>query len=153
MGAFSPFSKAGSLPSLPGSTRSSIQNGHSSMQSVLASRKDVALTANTKMKQLQWDKVPQQSVGKTVWKDDEASKEQEWVQKLMNDGVWREMEEDFRAKQLVLTLMGAKLPTKRCCWDLIFPVVNQKKAELKSVLDPQTKKRVGKSTRIFEIMS
>jgi cytokinesis protein len=96
------------------------------MQSVLASRKDVPLTANTKMKQLQWDKLPQQIVGKTLWKEEEANKEQEWVQKLLNDGVWREMEEDFRAKQLVLNLMA-----------------KQKKAELKSVLDPQTKKRVG----------
>lgn len=82
------------------------------MQSVLAGRKDVALTANTKMKQLQWDKVPQQNVGKTVWKDEETSKEQEWVQKLMNDGVWKEMEEDFKAKQLVINLMGTKLSNK-----------------------------------------
>lgn len=97
------------------------------MQAVLAGRKDVPLTANTKMKQLQWDKLPQQIVGKTLWKDEEVSKEQEWVQKLLNDGVWKEMEEDFKAKQLVINLMA-----------------KQKRAELKSVLDPQTKKRVGK---------
>jgi cytokinesis protein len=78
------------------------------------------------MKQLQWDKLPQQVVGKTLWKEEEASKEQEWVQKLLNDGVWKEMEDDFRAKQLVINLM-----------------VKHRKAELKSVLDPQTKKRVG----------
>lgn len=95
------------------------------MQSVLAGRKDVPLTANTRMKQLQWDKVPQQNVGKTLWKEEEAGKEQEWVQKLLNDGVWKEMEEDFKAKQLVINLMA-----------------KQKRAELKSVLDPQTKKRV-----------
>lgn len=41
------------------------------------------------------------------------------------DGVWNEMEEDFKAKQLVINLMA-----------------RQKRAELKSVLDPQTKKRV-----------
>jgi cytokinesis protein len=86
------------------------------MQSILANRKDVPLTANTRMKQLQWDKLPQQVVGKTLWKEEEATKEQEWVQKLLNDGVWREMEEDFRAKQLVINLMA-----------------KQKKAELKSV--------------------
>lgn len=78
------------------------------------------------MKQLQWDKLPQQVVGKTLWKEEEANKEQEWVQKLSNDGVWRQMEEDFKAKQLVLVL-----------------IANHKKVELKSVLDPQTKKRVG----------
>ncbi|KAH9927041.1 hypothetical protein B0H21DRAFT_136915 [Amylocystis lapponica] len=45
--------------------------------------------------------------------------------KLQSDGVWMEMEEDFKAKQLVINLMA-----------------KQKRAELKSVLDPQTKKRV-----------
>ena len=58
------------------------------------------------MKQLQWDKVPQHNVGKTIWKEEEANKEQEWVQKLMNDGVWKEMEEDFKAKQLVIDILG-----------------------------------------------
>jgi len=47
------------------------------------------------------------------------------LQKLHIDGVWMEMEEDFKAKQLVINLMA-----------------RQKNAELKSVLDPQTKKRV-----------
>ncbi|PPQ83825.1 hypothetical protein CVT26_005206 [Gymnopilus dilepis] len=42
------------------------------------------------------------------------------------DGVWTEMEEDFKAKQLVINLMA-----------------KQKHAELRSVLDPQTKKRVA----------
>jgi hypothetical protein len=103
MGAFSPLSRAGSLPSQPGSTRSSVQNG---MAAVLNNRRDVPISANTRMKQLQWDKINQQAVGKTLWKEEEVNKEQEWVQKLMADGVWREMEEDFKAKQLVLKLMG-----------------------------------------------
>ena len=83
------------------------------MQSVLASRKDVAHTANTRMKQLQWDKVPQQNVGKTLWKEPEVGKEQEWVQKLLDDGIWKAMEEDFRAKQLVINIMGLSY-TIRC---------------------------------------
>ena len=58
------------------------------------------------MKQLQWDKLPQQQVGKTLWKDDESQKEKEMLQKLQVDGVWMEMEEDFKAKQLVVKLMG-----------------------------------------------
>ena len=58
------------------------------------------------MKQLQWDKVPQQHVGKTLWNDESAEKEKEWVKKLQSDGVWQEMEEDFKAKQLVINLMG-----------------------------------------------
>ncbi|KIJ37716.1 hypothetical protein M422DRAFT_177632 [Sphaerobolus stellatus SS14] len=89
------------------------------------SRKDIAITPATKMKQLQWDKLPMQSVGKTLWGDGSAEQEKEWVKKLQVDGVWKEMEEDFKAKQLVINLMA-----------------KQKQAELKSVLDPQTKKRV-----------
>lgn len=58
------------------------------------------------MKQLQWDKVPHQQVGKTLWNDESAEKEKEWVTKLQSDGVWQEMEEDFKAKQLVVNLMG-----------------------------------------------
>lgn len=58
------------------------------------------------MKQLQWDKLPQQQVSKTLWNEDEPQKEQEMLQKLQMDGVWMEMEEDFKAKQLVINLMG-----------------------------------------------
>lgn len=98
------------------------------------------------MKQLQWDKLPQQQVGKTLWKEDEPEKEHQMLKKLQLDGVWTEMEEDFKAKQLVINLMGKShqdgviFPDSTC-----FPV-RQKSAELRSVLDTQTKKRVGKST-------
>lgn len=83
------------------------------------------MIANTRMKQLQWDKIQHQQVGKTIWNEESSDKEREWARKLMGDGVWREMEEDFKAKQLVINLMA-----------------KQKRAELKSVLDQQTKKRV-----------
>jgi cytokinesis protein len=59
------------------------------------------------MKQLQWDKLPQQQVAKTLWNDDKAAREFEMLEKLRLDGVWNEMEEDFKAKQLVINLMGA----------------------------------------------
>jgi cytokinesis protein len=97
------------------------------------------------MKQLQWDKLPHQQVGKTIWKDEEQEQEKEISAKLQSDGVWMEMEKDFKAKQLMINLMGA-------CPCIFFVVVilantpktsRQKQAELKSVLDPQTKKRVG----------
>ncbi len=58
------------------------------------------------MKQLQWDKLPQQQVGKTLWNVDEPQKEQVMLEKLRMDGVWMEMEEDFKAKQLVINLIG-----------------------------------------------
>ena len=97
------------------------------------------------MKQLQWDKVPQQLVGKTLWNDESAEKEKEWVKKLQSDGVWQEMEEDFKAKQLVINLMGEA--SLVCIHSCLIPrahlTAKQKQAELKSVLDTQTKKRVG----------
>jgi len=58
------------------------------------------------MKQLQWDKLPQQQVSKTLWNDEKPQKEEEMLKKLQVDGVWMEMEEDFKAKQLVMNLMG-----------------------------------------------
>lgn len=82
------------------------------------------LAPSIQMKQLQWDKLQKQQVGKTLWKDEEPEKEQEWLHRLQIDGVWREIEDDFKAK-------------------LVATIVNrEKRAELKSVLDPQTRKRV-----------
>ena len=72
-------------------------------------RKDMPIAPNTKMKQLQWDKLPQQQVSKTLWQEEEPSKEKEMITKLSNDGIWLEMEEDFKAKQLVINLLGAVL--------------------------------------------
>ena len=65
------------------------------------------ITPNTKMKQLQWDKLPQQLVSKTFWQEEGPSKDREMIVKLSNDGIWLEMEEDFKAKQLVINLLGA----------------------------------------------
>jgi len=77
------------------------------MNVMLAARKDIPIAPNTKMKQLQWDKLPQQQVSKTLWQEEEPSKEKEMITKLSNDGIWLEMEEDFKAKQLVINLLGA----------------------------------------------
>ena len=51
------------------------------------------------MKQLQWDKLPHQQVGKALWKVEEPEKGKEINAKLQSDGVWMEMEKDFKAKQ------------------------------------------------------
>ena len=75
------------------------------INNLLSARKDLSITPSTKMKQLQWDKIPQQQAQKTVFNDD-ATQEEEWLKKLQLDGVWVEMEEDFKAKQLVVNLMG-----------------------------------------------
>lgn len=75
---------------------------------LLSARKDIHIVPSTKMKQLQWDKLPQQQVAKTLWNDvnEETTKEAEMLQKLSSDGIWMEMEEDFKAKQLVINLLG-----------------------------------------------
>jgi len=76
------------------------------MNMMLVARKDMPIAPNTKMKQLQWDKLPQQQVSKTLWQEEEPSKEKDMITKLSNDGIWLEMEEDFKAKQLVINLLG-----------------------------------------------
>lgn len=73
---------------------------------MLSARKDMPYTPGIKMKQLQWDKLPHQQVAKTLWSDEDSQKEQEMLKKLQSDGVWSEMEEDFKAKQLMINLLG-----------------------------------------------
>ena len=72
-------------------------------------RKDISITPNTKMKQLQWDKLPQTQVGKTLWNDEEPEKEKGWIKKLCEQRIWEEMEKGFKAQQLVVNLMGTAL--------------------------------------------
>jgi cytokinesis protein len=73
---------------------------------LLSARKDMPFTPNSKMKQLQWDELPHQQVGKTLWKDQEPEKDKGILANLQSDGVWMEMEQDFKAKQLMINLMG-----------------------------------------------
>ena len=94
------------------------------------------------MKQLQWDKLPPQQAQKTVFNDDQTQ-EEEWLKKLQLDGVWVEMEEDFKAKQLVVNLMGLLFSPVLGAFRTDGVLARQKQAELKSVLDSNTKKRVG----------
>jgi cytokinesis protein len=91
--------------SAPGSTRASMLLG-ANLNVLLSARKDLPIAPSTKMKQLQWDKLPQQRVSKTLWREEEQSKEDEMMKVLQLDGVWTEMEEGFKAHQLVVNLMG-----------------------------------------------
>ncbi|KAH0830475.1 hypothetical protein J3R83DRAFT_1923 [Lanmaoa asiatica] len=112
------------IASASSSARASMLLG-ANLSVMLSARKDMPYTPGIKLKQLQWDKLPHQQVAKTLWSGEDNQKEQEMLKKLQSDGVWSEMEEDFKAKQLMINLLA-----------------RQKQAELKSVLDPQTKKRV-----------
>jgi cytokinesis protein len=94
-----------SMPgSTPGSARGSIILG-GNISNLLSARKDLSITPSTKMKQLQWDKIPQQQVQKTVFNDD-STQDEDWLRKLQLDGVWVEMEEGFKARQPVIDYMG-----------------------------------------------
>jgi cytokinesis protein len=138
------------MGSNPGSARSSFLLG----ANLNGARKDMPITPNQKMKQLQWDKLPHQQVTNTLWQVEETTKEKEMIAKLSSDGIWLEMEADFQAKQLVINLLGV-LPSLKVCQCISAdcfssPLARQKRAELKSVLDPQTKKRVGQSSFYIE---
>lgn len=131
-----------SLPnSAPNSARGSFLLSPS-INNLFSARKDLSITPSTKMKQLQWDKLPPQQAQKTVFNDDQTQ-EEEWLKKLQLDGVWVEMEEDFKAKQLVVNLMGLFFSPVLEAFRTDGVLARQKQAELKSVLDSNTKKRVG----------
>lgn len=105
------------------------------------------IAPKAKMKNFQWDKLPHQQVSKTLWQEEDSSKEKEMIAKLSGDGIWLEMEKNFEAKQLMINLLGTVLFPRLqvTCTVLIIwsSLAGQRRAELKSVLDPQTKKRVG----------
>jgi cytokinesis protein len=93
------------LGSNPASARSSFLLG-ANLNATSGVRKDMPITPNQKMKQLQWDKLPHQQVTNTLWQEEAPTKEKEMIAKLSSDGIWLEMEADFQAKQLVINLLG-----------------------------------------------
>ena len=64
------------------------------------SRKDVGVVASKKMKQLQWEKVGKAQLAKTVWSTNET-KEDELVDKMKAVDVWSEMENEFKAREII----------------------------------------------------
>jgi cytokinesis protein len=89
--------------STPSSARASMLLG-ANLNVLLSARKDLPVTPSTKMKQLQWEKLPQQQVSKTLWNDEKPQREQEMLDKLQSDGIWSQMENDFKVKQLVINM-------------------------------------------------
>jgi cytokinesis protein len=73
---------------------------------MLQARKGMPITPSTKMKQLQWDKLPQQQVARTIWNGEDDAAENAMLQRMMLDGLWVSMEEDFKAKQAVINIMS-----------------------------------------------
>lgn len=90
------------------------------------SRKNVAHMASKKMKQLQWDKVSKTQLQKTIWSAPEnPTVEETFVQRFKAADLWSEMEDEFKAREIVYDAVKKK-----------------KEAELLSVLSPDLRKRI-----------
>lgn len=63
-----------------------------------ATRKEVSDMAKTRMKQLQWDKLTAQHAAETIW-GQSGVEDEELAKVLRSEGLFEEMEEDFKAKQ------------------------------------------------------
>ncbi|MBW0464588.1 hypothetical protein O181_004303 [Austropuccinia psidii MF-1] len=85
-------------------------------------RKELGIFASQKLKQLQWEKISKDSISKTVWASNFID-ENRLLDMLREDGVFLEIEKDFKAKQA--KAIGMK-----------------KKEALKSILDPRVRQRI-----------
>jgi hypothetical protein len=94
---------------------------------LFGARKDVAVTARQQLKQLQWDNMPKVQIDKTIWADSTALDEDAVASLLKSDGVFAEMEEDFKAFQPKVN------------------IAKKAKAQLKSVLEHKARQRIGAS--------
>ena len=88
------------------------------------SRKDVSVYASKKMKQLQWEKVPRPRLNKTIWSTPEVQ-EEELLTKMRSVNLWDEMENEFKAKEVIFDA-----------------VKKRKETELLSVLASDHRKRI-----------
>ncbi|KNZ52766.1 hypothetical protein VP01_3455g4 [Puccinia sorghi] len=86
-------------------------------------RKELGVYASAKLKQLQWEKIGKDSIDKTVWASSFID-ESRLLEMLKDDGVFMEIEKDFKAK-VAKAIGGAK-----------------KKEALKSVLEPRVRQRI-----------
>lgn len=86
-------------------------------------RKELGIYATQKLKQLQWEKISKDSISKTVWASNFID-EAKLLELLKDDGVFLEIEKEFKAKQ-AKAIGGMK-----------------KKETLKSVLEPRVRQRI-----------
>lgn len=90
------------------------------------SRKHVPNMASGRMKQLQWDKVAKGQLNNTVWgAPEQLSAEEELVQRMKAANLWSDIENEFKAKEI-----------------LYDAVKKKKETELLSVLSPDLRKRI-----------
>lgn len=75
------------------------------------SRKDVSHVASKKMKQLQWEKVSKAQLAKTVWSQPEVP-EEEIADKMRAVNLWSEIEDEFKAKEIIYDAVKKKKETE-----------------------------------------
>lgn len=77
-------------------------------------RKELQVYASQKLKQLQWEKISKDSIQNTVWAHSFID-ETKLTEMLKEDGVFNEIEKDFRAKQV--KAIGGEFCVCVCGWD------------------------------------
>jgi len=112
------------MPSSFGGSRAPLAPLSSLLHGVNDSRKDVTMIASKKMKQLQWEKVPKPRLEKTIWSTPEIE-EEELLTKMRSVNLWSEMENEFKAKEIIYDA-----------------VKKRKETELLSVLASDHRKRI-----------
>ncbi|WVQ98293.1 hypothetical protein IAU59_005416 [Kwoniella sp. CBS 9459] len=120
-----PPSNATSPASLSAVARAPLAPVSSLLYGYSDSRKDVSLVASKKMKQLQWEKVSKAQLAKTMWGQSENVVEDDLVSKMKAVNLWDEMEDEFKAKEIIYDA-----------------VKKRKETELQSVLAPDHRKRI-----------
>ena len=89
-------------------------------------RKEMPFMANIQMKQVNWETISPDKLDHTIWAANDVD-EMEWAQKLKEKGIFSQMEDEFKAKQIVKA------------------AATKKKKEYVSVLEPKAQERIGMS--------
>lgn len=96
-------SKKELMPPPPPIMRRSSKRYSKTPQAAPDRRKEVAFTASKKMKTLQWEKVQQGKLDKTLWaRAEEEQAQEEVAEKLKMVDVWSEMEDEFKAREAAM---------------------------------------------------
>ena len=87
-------------------------------------RKELPYMANIQMKQVNWETVNPDRLDKTIWGTNNDVDELQWANKLKQTGIFEQMEEEFKARQIVKA------------------VTTKKKKEYVSILEPKSQERI-----------
>lgn len=86
-------------------------------------RKELPYMANIQMKQVNWETINPDKLDKTIWGDNDVD-ELEWARTLKEKGIFDQMEEEFKARQIAKA------------------VTTKRKKEYVSILEPKSQERI-----------